>query len=408
MMRNITLKNINEIDTCYYSKFQAHLDEIKREGRYRKFVEIERDASRFPIAFCPQIGCDVTLWCSNDYLGLGTNAEVIKQASQVLQKCGIGAGGTRNISGNNSALVKLEQTLAKLHNRQQALVFTSGYVANQNAIFALSKILHNLVVFSDSQNHASIIAGISYSKVEKHIFAHNDLTSLEQALQQVDISANKLIIFESVYSMDGSVAPIAQITQLARKYNALTYVDEVHAVGLYGEKGAGLIEQLGLNEHIDIIQATLGKSFGGMGGYIAAKHEIIEAIRLVSPGFIFTTAIPPALAAGLDASVNISMQSQELRKTHQAKVKLLKDSLSRANIKFMQNDSHIIPVIIGDPAVAMQISQKLLHEYKIYVQHINYPTVAKGTERLRVIVTPYHSDEMIENFTWALKHVLHN
>ena len=386
--------------------FEAYLAQVQQEGRYRHFLELQRDAATFPLAFCKSVNSQVVLWCSNDYLGMGVNPLVIAKAQEALGHYGIGAGGTRNISGNSSAIVELEQTLANLHQKQQALVFTSGYVANQNALFSLAKILQDVVFFSDEQNHASIIAGISYARAEKYIFKHNCIGHLEEQLKKIDIKRNKVIVFESVYSMDGSISPIADIIDLAKKYNAITYIDEVHAVGLYGQTGGGVLEQLGLQERIDIVQGTLGKSFGGIGGYIAANSKIIEAIRLSSPGFIFTTALPPAIAVALKHSIAHVSAQHSLRLEHQKKVALLKDSLSKAGINFLHNQSHIVPIIIGDPIKAMQISKALLEQYKIYAQHINYPTVPRGTERLRIIATPSHTQQMIFDFVQALRALL--
>jgi 5-aminolevulinate synthase len=380
-----------------------YLDSISAEGRYRTFVDIKRDCTTFPYAFCKQTNSQVVLWCSNDYLGMGMHPDVIRSAAKALKEHGIGSGGTRNISGNSSCVVELEQTLAKLHKKQKALVFSSGYVANQNSLFALAKIFQDLIFFSDADNHASIIAGINYSRAEKHVFAHNDVDSLRECLKRVDITRPKIIVFESIYSMDGSRAPVADICKLAKQYNALTYLDEVHSVALYGDTGAGMAEKLGLSQQIDIIQGTLGKGFGGVGGYLAAAGEVIEAIRLTAPGFIFTTAMPPVIAAGLKASIEYLMNNDFQRARHQENVAALKAQLRQAKINFLDNDSHIVPIIIGDAARAKFISESLLHQYHIYLQHINYPTVPKGTERLRVIITPHHTQKMIQDFIHALK-----
>jgi 5-aminolevulinate synthase len=389
------------------NKYKIFLDDylhsINAEGRYRTFVDIERDCATFPYAFCKNTNSKVVLWCSNDYLGMGLHPNVTSAAKKALEKYGIGAGGTRNISGNSSAVVELEQILAKLHQKQKALVFSSGYVANQNSLFALAKIFKDLVFFSDADNHASIIAGINYSRAEKHIFAHNDVDSLNKCLRQVDITKPKLIVFESIYSMDGSIAPIADICSLAQEYNALIYLDEVHSVALYGDTGAGISEKLGVSRQIDIIQGTLGKGFGGVGGYLAAESQIIEAIRLTAPGFIFTTAMPPVIAAGLKASIEYLMTSNFERLKHQANVAAFKNHLLEAKIDFIDNNSHIIPIIIGDAKRAKFISENLLYKHQIYLQHINYPTVPKGTERLRVIITPYHTQDMMQDLIRALK-----
>lgn len=380
-----------------------YLERINTEGRYRTFVDIERDCANPPYAFCKDTNSKVVLWCSNDYLGMAAHPKVTSAAIKALESYGIGAGGTRNISGNSSAVVELEQVLAKLHNKQKALVFSSGYVANQNSLFALAKIFQDLVFFSDADNHASIIAGINYSRAKKYIFAHNDIDSLRECLRQEDITKPKIIVFESIYSMDGSLAPIADICSLARQYNALTYLDEVHSVALYGASGAGMAEKLGLSQQIDIIQGTLGKGFGGVGGYLAAAIEVIEAIRLTAPGFIFTTAMPPLIAAGLKASIEYLMNSNYERIKHQANVATFKGHLRAAKINFFDGGSHIIPIMIGDAKRAKLISESLLQHHQIYLQHINYPTVPKGTERLRVIITPHHTQEMMQDLIKALK-----
>ena len=380
-----------------------YLERINTEGRYRTFVDIERDCASPPYAFCKDTNSKVVLWCSNDYLGMGMHPKVTSAAIKALETCGIGAGGTRNISGNSSAVVELEQVLARLHNKQKALVFSSGYVANQNSLFALAKIFQDLVFFSDADNHASIIAGINYSRAKKYIFAHNDIDSLRECLKQEDITKPKVIVFESIYSMDGSLAPLTDICSLARQYNALTYLDEVHSVALYGASGAGMAEELGLSQQIDIIQGTLGKGFGGVGGYLAAAIEVIEAIRLTAPGFIFTTAMPPLIAAGLKASIEYLMNSNDERIKHQANVATFKSHLRAAKINFFDGGTHIIPIMIGDAKRAKLISESLLHQHQIYLQHINYPTVPKGAERLRVIITPHHTQEMMQDLIKALK-----
>ena len=391
----------------YNNTLTDYLQEIKTEGRYREFLSIEKNAASPPHAFCKSTGSNIILWCSNDYLGMGTNSIVTQAVIKAITQYGIGAGGTRNISGNSSSIVELEKTLAILHNKQQALVFSSGYVANQNTLFCMTKIFKDLVFFSDSNNHASIIAGINYSRAEKLIFAHNDLQSLEQMLQKVEPTRPKLIAFESIYSMDGTIAPITEIITLAKKYNALTYVDEVHAVALYGAQGAGMCQQIGVSDRLDIIQGTLGKGFGGVGGYIAANSNIIEAIRLSAPGFIFTTALPPVIAEGLIASIKHLMHSNVERNLHQQNVALLKKTLRDAKINFLDSGSHIVPIMIQGADTAKYISAELLHKHNIYVQHINYPTVPKGAERLRIIATPYHTKQMIEALVAALSSLKH-
>ena len=390
----------------YEIEIKQKLEEIRSEGRYRNFVSVKRDAKNFPFAYCEQTKSNVILWCSNDYLGMGVNEIVINAAQKSLQEHGIGSGGTRNISGSNTPLIELEETLAKLHEKEKALVFTSGYVANQNSLLALSKIFKGLVFFSDGDNHASIISGISAARSEKYIFEHNNMNSLESLLSKVDINRPKIIVFESVYSMDGSVAPIEEIINLAKKYNALTFIDEVHGVGIYGNNGGGISQMLGLADEIDIIQGTLGKAFGGIGGYITSNNNLIEAIRLTAPGFIFTTAMPPVMASAMNASVNHLITSSAERKRHREIVLLLKKKLRQINIDIFPNDTHIICLKICDPIIAEKLSKDLLFDYNIYVQHINFPTVQKGTERLRITVTPLHTEKMIDNLVFALKKLL--
>jgi 5-aminolevulinate synthase len=316
---------------------------------------------------------------------------------------GAGSGGTRNIGGSHHALIELEAEIADLHNKESALVFTSGYISNDASISSLAKIRPILVIFSDPRNHASIIEGIKRSGCQKHIFKHNNFLDLEEKLKLVDINTPKLIIFESVYSMDGIVAPIAKYCELAKKYNALTYIDEVHAVGMYGPRGGGICEQFGLMDQLDIIEGTLSKGFGVMGGYIAAKKEIIEAIRLMSPGFIFTTSLPPSIAAGAKASISHLKNSQKERVMLFDRVNKLKQKLKEHDISFLDNQSHMVPIIIGDPELCRSISERLFDVHDIFVQHINYPTVAKGTERLRITPTPLHSDQNIDDLVKALK-----
>jgi len=346
------------------------------------------------------------LWCSNDYLGMGQNSVAINAGINALKSYGTGSGGTRNISGNNALMVELEKTVAALHNKESALCFVSGYVANDAAIQALAKIIPNLVVFSDEKNHASIISGIKNSGLEKHIFRHNSMTHLEELLRKFSKETPKIIIFESVYSMDGDFGKIAEIVALAKKYCALTYIDEVHAVGLYGNTGAGLCEKLGLANEINIIQGTFAKAYGCIGGYIAGAKEIIDSIRLNAAGFIFTTSLPPSICASVIANVNHLRASSSERKIHQEKVLLLKNALINSGIKIVENGSHIVSVVIGDAKKAERVSSSLLQEHNIYIQHINYPTVKKGDERLRITITPLHSDIMIRDLVSALKSVI--
>jgi len=380
----------------YQQHLQLQLDTLKEQGNYRYFNEISREKGHFPYAYHHKTGKQITVWCSNDYLGMGQNPTVLDAMHKAIDKYGAGAGGTRNISGNNHPIIELERELAKLHNKQGALVFNSGYMANEAALLTLAAKLPNCVIFSDAKNHASMIAGIRASKAQKHIFKHNDLADLEAKLKQVDINQPKIIAFESLYSMDGDIAPIEAICDLAKKYNALTYLDEVHAVGLYGNKGGGITDKLGLTDKVDIIQGTLGKAYGTIGGYIAANNTIIDFIRSFASGFIFTTAIPPVIAAGALASIRYLQDGNFLRDIHQQKAAKLKQLLTQQRVPVLDNGTHIVPVIVGDAKLALQISNRLLDEHNIYVQAINYPTVDKGTERLRFAPTPLHNDEMIE------------
>jgi len=389
----------------YKEIFKNYVEDIRLEGRYREFVDVTRLANQFPYAIRNSSGKKIIMWCINDYLGMSQNRLVIEAAIAAIDDSGIGSGGTRNIGGNNSFLLELEQSIAALHKKEKALVFTSGYVANDATLSALAKIMPDIVFFSDESNHASIISGIRNSKAKKFIYTHNDIASLEYFLQQVPLDCPKAIIFESAYSMDGLFSPMREIVNLAKKYNALTYIDEVHTVGLYGSKGAGLAAEFGLESEIDIIQGTLAKAYGTIGGYIAGKEELTDAIRLSAPGFIFTTSLPPMIAAAANASIKHLQNSTVERNLHQDRVSKLKAALDNAGIKYFKNQSHIIPIIIGDPFLANKISAKLLDEHNMYVQHINFPTVPKGTERLRITITPYHTDEMIKDFVCALVEV---
>ena len=390
----------------YKKLFTSSINKLIEEDNYREFVDISRISAEFPIAINNQNNKKITLWCSNDYLGLGQRQEAIKEAVETAQNFGIGAGGTRNISGTNHHLVELEEELARLHNKESALVFTSGYMANSASIETLAKIIPDLVIFSDAKNHASIISGIRNSRLEKNIFKHNDISHLEELLQKYDINQPKIIIFESVYSMDGNFAKIAKILELAKKYYALTYIDEVHAVGLYGDNGAGLAREVGLDQKIDIIQGTLAKAYGSMGGYIAGSKEIIDAIRSYASGFIFTTAIPPMIASAARYNIKYLKENKDLQILHRQKVEKLKIALKRESIEILENDSHIILIIIGCPVKCKKISKILLEDYNIYITNINYPTVAKGEERLRITITPLHTDKMIENLVKSLKAIL--
>jgi 5-aminolevulinate synthase len=386
--------------------FKQAISQLRSENRYREFVDISRICGEFPYAINNQNGQKIVVWCSNDYLGMGQNPEAIKEASRALSSFGVGAGGTRNISGTNQPITLLEKKLAELHQKESALIFTSGFVANDATIQALAKIIPNLVIFSDQKNHSSIITGIRNSRLEKQIFRHNDMAHLEELLQNFSKEQPKIIIFESVYSMDGDFGKVAEITSLAKKYGALTFVDEVHAVGMYGATGAGLCEQLGLADQIDIIQGTFAKAFGTIGGYIAAKSEIIDAIRGTASGFIFSTALPPVIAAATIVNISHLQKSSIERQKMQQNVVVLKDELKKIGAKIVANDSHIISVKIGDAKRAKEISARLLNEFNIYVQHINYPTVDKGDERLRITATPLHSEKMILELVVALEKIL--
>ena len=398
--------SINIFMINYSDLFQKSIDQLIAENRYREFLDISRICGQFPYAINNQNGKKITVWCSNDYLGMGQNKEAIDEAIAALKSYGLGSGGTRNISGNNRLTVELEKEVAKLHGKEAALVFISGYLANDTTITTLAKILPGLVIFSDQKNHASIISGIKNSRLEKQVFRHNDMAHLEELLKKYPPEKPKMIIFESVYSMDGDFGKAQEIIDLAKKYNALTYIDEVHGVGLYGKSGAGLCEELGVSDDIDIIQGTFAKAYGCIGGYISASAKIIDAIRCNAAGFIFTTSLPPVISASILSNLRHLKESSVERKIHQEQVKKLKEALKAAGINIMENKSHIISVVIGNAMKAQKISKKLLQDFDIYVQHINYPTVAKGDERLRITATPLHNDEMIAKLVESLKKVL--
>ncbi len=389
----------------YSSFFASALSGLKAEGRYRVFNDLQRKVGHFPYAHSHATGKQVTVWCSNDYLGMGQHPIVADAMKYAIDTYGAGAGGTRNISGNHHLIVELEETLAKLHHKEAALVFTSGYVANEAALSTLASNLPDCVVFSDECNHASMIHGIRSSRCKKHVFRHNDLAHLESQLQGVPLETPKIIAFESVYSMDGDVGHIKEICDLAERYNAFTYLDEVHAVGMYGPHGAGIAEREGLMERVDIIQGTLAKAFGLMGGYITANAQVIDMIRSFAPGFIFTTTLPPALAAGAVVSIKHLMQSSQEREQQHRNAAKLKDKLKAAGIPILDTETHIVPVMVGDPVLCKQAADKLLHDHAIYVQPINFPTVARGTERLRFTPGPLHNDTMIDALTNALVQV---
>jgi 5-aminolevulinate synthase len=388
----------------YDSIFKAAIERLHEEGRYRVFIDILRNKGNFPNAHCfggngPK---PITVWCSNDYLAMGQHPTVIEAMDVALHEVGAGSGGTRNISGNTHYHIELEAELADLHGKEAGLIFTSGYISNEAALSTLGKLLPGCIIFSDELNHASMIAGIRNSGCEKRVFRHNDLEHLEELLAAADPEAPKLIAFESVYSMDADVAPIAEICDLADKYNALTYLDEVHAVGMYGARGGGISERDGVAERLTLIEGTLGKAFGVMGGYIAASKTIVDCIRSYAPGFIFTTSLSPVLVAGALASVRHLKTSSTERDMQQQSAAMLKAKFKAAGLPAMPSATHIVPLLVGSPVKAKRISDILLAEYGLYVQPINYPTVPRGTERLRFTPGPHHTAEMMDELTSAL------
>ena len=392
----------------YESFFAERLDELRAEGRYRTFADLERRAGHFPRAnHYVQDGSDeVTVWCSNDYLGMGQDPGVLEAMHKALERCGAGAGGTRNISGTNHYHVLLEQELADLHRKQAALLFTSGYVSNWAALGTLAGQLPECVVMSDAANHASMIEGIRYSRAERRIFKHNDPSDLERQLETVAPERPKLVAFESVYSMDGDICPMAELCDVAEAHGAMTYLDEVHAVGLYGPRGGGIADREGLADRITVIQGTLAKAFGVMGGYIAASAALCDFVRSYASGFIFTTALPPAVAAGgLHSVRHLRDGGESRRRRHQERVAALRAALDRAGVPHLRNSSHIVPVIVGDPVKTKRISDELMARHAIYVQPINYPTVPRGTERLRFTPTPLHTDADVSALVDALSAV---
>ncbi|MBI2262806.1 MAG: 5-aminolevulinate synthase [Caulobacterales bacterium] len=389
----------------YKAAFQTAVEQVKGEGRYRVFADLKRVRGQFPKAIRRRADGseqDVVVWCSNDYLGMGQHPAVLDAMTTAIDQAGAGAGGTRNISGTTRSAVDLEAELASWHQKEAALLFTSGYVANEATLTTLQRILPGLIVFSDSLNHASMIAGIRNGGCERHIYAHNDLEHLESLLRDAPADAPKLIAFESVYSMDGDIADLAGTIALAKTYGAMTYLDEVHAVGLYGATGAGVAERDGVLDGIDIVECTLGKAIGVMGGYIAADAVIVDAVRSWAAGFIFTTSLPPALTAGALASVRHLKAHPELREAHQERAATLKARFAAAGIPVLPSESHIVPVHVGDPVHCKMISDMLLEEHGVYVQPINYPTVPKGTERLRFTPSPNHTDAMMDDLVAAM------
>jgi 5-aminolevulinate synthase len=387
--------------------FRLFLDGVRQEGRYRVFTDLERQVDHPPYAIYRRGGAcrEVVVWCSNDYLGMGHHPAVINAMIETALRMGAGAGGTRNISGNSHAVVMLEAELADLHRKEAALTFTSGYVSNEAALGTIGRLLPNCLILSDEKNHASMIAGIKASGAEKRIFRHNDVGHLEALLQETERNRSMVIAFESLYSMDGDIAPIGPICDLAAKYDALTYLDEVHAVGLYGPRGAGIAERDGVMHRVDVIEGTLAKGFGVVGGYIAGDAVICDAIRSAAPSFIFTTAMPPAVAAAATQSIRHLKHSVAERVAHRLRVDKTRRALRKAGIPMMPSQSHIIPVPVRDPALCREASALLLDKFAVYLQPINYPTVAKGTERLRITPTPFHTDRLIDGLAKALHEV---
>ena len=392
--------------------FHKTIQKLKDSGKYRVFNDIVRERGEFPEAiwYGPYNIKNIVNWCSNDYLGMGQHKVVIDALHTALDQTGSGSGGTRNIGGTSHYHVALEHELALLHNKESALLYTSAYVANEWTLIALSNIVEDIVFVSDSSNHASLIQGIRHSQAPKVIWEHNNMNSLEEALAKVkDMNRTPCIVFESVYSMDGDISPMEDILDLADKYNAITYIDEVHAVGLYGDTGAGYIEKLGLQDRVDLINGTLGKAFGVQGGYISGDKDIIDAIRSVASGFIFTTSTSPVICAGAMASIKYLKDHNELREAHQLAARKLKKKLERAGIEVLEDAcTHIVPIMVRDAVKCKQYSDELLNEYGIYIQPINYPTVAVGEERLRVAPTPLHTDAMMSELVAALKKVMHD
>ena len=388
----------------YSAYFTDALARLHGERRYRVFADLERIAGRFPHAIwhSPQGPKNVVIWCSNDYLGMGQHPKVIGAMVETATRMGTGAGGTRNIAGNNHPLVELERELADLHGKEAALVFTSGYVSNETGIATLAKLMPNCLILSDALNHNSMIEGVRQSSCEKKIFRHNDMAHLEELLAAADPGRPKLIVFESLYSMDGDVAPVNRICDLAQRYGAMTYIDEVHAVGMYGPRGGGISERDGAAARIDVIEGTLAKAFGCLGGYIAGTRALIDAVRSYAPGFIFTTALPPAVCAAATAAIRHLKTSQWERDRHQDRAARTKAVLAAASLPVMTSPTHIVPLFVGDPERCKEASDLLLAEHGIYIQPINYPTVPKGLERLRITPSPYHDDNLIDALAEAL------
>src|ERR1700681_4219915 len=388
----------------YRAFFADALGRLHAERRYRVFADLERIAGRFPHAIwhSPDGPKNVVIWCSNDYLGMGQHPKVIGAMVETATRMGTGAGGTRNIAGNNHPVVELERELADLHRKEAALVYTSGYVSNETGISTLAKLMQNCLILSDAWNHNSMIEGVRQAHTEKQIFRHNDMAHLETLLAAADPTRPKLIVFESLYSMDGDLAPLHQICDLAERYGAMTYVDEVHAVGMYGPRGGGIAERDGVMHRIDILEGTLAKAFGCLGGYIAGSADIIDAVRSYAPGFIFTTALPPAICSAATAAIRHLKTSHWERERHQDRAARVKAILIAAGLPAMSSDTQIGPVFVGDLEKCKRACDILLEEHHIYIQPINYPTVAKGTERLRITPSPYHDDDLIDRLAEAL------
>jgi len=394
----------NRPDIDYRGYFTAALQRLRAERRYRVFADLERIAGRFPHALwhSPHGAKNVVIWCSNDYLGMGQHPKVVGAMVETATRMGTGAGGTRNIAGNNHPLVELERELADLHGKEAALVFTSGYVSNETGISTLARLMPNCLILSDAWNHNSMIEGVRQAHCEKQIFRHNDVAHLEQLLALADPLRPKLVVFEGLYSMDGDVAPVGTICDLAARYGAMTYIDEVHAVGMYGPRGGGIAEREGVMDRIDVVEGTLAKAFGCLGGYIAGSSALIDAVRSYAPGFIFTTALPPSVCAAATAAIRHLKSSNWERERLQERAARTKAVLAAAALPVMSNPTHIVPVFVGEPERCKQASDLLLIEHGIYIQPINYPTVPRGTERLRITPSPYHDDALIDRLAEAL------